>query len=42
VQSGNKLCAILLPPILPLLLALIVLIVRRVREQEGVSRDRLR
>ncbi len=42
VQNVNKLCAVMLPPILPLLLALIVLIVRRTREREGVSRDRLR
>jgi ABC-2 type transport system permease protein len=42
VQNQYKLWAVLLPPILPLLLAIIVFLVRRVREHEGVARTRLR
>ncbi len=42
VQLGYKLWAILLPPILPLMLAVMVFFIRRGREHEGVSRERLR
>jgi len=42
VQDQYKLWAVLLPPILPLMLALIVFFTRRSREREGVSRSRLR
>ncbi len=42
VQLGYKLWAILLPPILPLMLAVMVFFIRREREREGVSRSRLR
>lgn len=42
VQDRYKLWAVLLPPIPPLLVALIVLLIRRAREREGVSRSRLR
>ena len=42
VQDEYKLWAVLLPPIPPLLVALIVFASRRVREREGVSRSRLR
>jgi ABC-2 type transport system permease protein len=42
VQFWYKLWAVLLPPIFPLGVALIVFVVRRVREREGVSKSRLR
>lgn len=42
VQDGYKLWAVLLPPIPPLAVAIVVFFVRRSREREGVSRDRLR
>jgi ABC-2 type transport system permease protein len=42
VQSRYKLLAVLLPPIPPLLVALIVLVTRRTREREGVAKSRLR
>ena len=42
VQSRYKLLAVLLPPIPPLIVALIVLITRRAREREGVAKSRLR
>ena len=42
VQDGYKLRAAMLPPIPPLVLALLVLVVRRSKEREGVSRSRLR
>ena len=42
VQDGYKLWAVLLPPIPPLMVAVLVLILRRYREREGVSRSRLR
>jgi ABC-2 type transport system permease protein len=42
VQFWYKLWAVLLPPILPLVVALIVLIQRRSREREGVAQSRLR
>ena len=42
VQAQYKWWAVLLPPILPLLLAIIVFISRRLREREGVARSRLR
>jgi ABC-2 type transport system permease protein len=42
VQDGYKIRAVLLPPIPPLVLALIVLVIRRAREHEGVARSRLR
>jgi ABC-2 type transport system permease protein len=42
VQTGYKMFAVLLPPIPPLLVALVFVIIRRAREREGVSRARLR
>ncbi|MBU4272096.1 MAG: Gldg family protein [Planctomycetes bacterium] len=42
VQDQYKLWAVLLPPIPPLLVAMIVFFTRRAREREGVSRSRLR
>ena len=41
-QDKSKLYAILIPPILPLLLALYVFFGRRKTEREGVAQDRLR
>lgn len=42
VQNTYKLWAVLLPPIPPLLIAVVVFFTRRFREREGVSRLRLR
>jgi ABC-2 type transport system permease protein len=42
VQSWYKLWALLLPPILPLLVAIGVFVIRRVKEREGVAKSRLR
>jgi len=42
VQDQYKLWAILLPPIPPLVVAIIVFMTRRAREREGVARSRLR
>jgi ABC-2 type transport system permease protein len=42
VQGWYKMWAVLLPPILPLVLAGVVFFVRRAKEREGVSRNRLR
>ncbi len=42
VQDTAKLMAVLLPPIPPLLVAVIVFFTRRSREREGVARSRLR
>jgi ABC-type uncharacterized transport system involved in gliding motility auxiliary subunit/ABC-type transport system involved in multi-copper enzyme maturation permease subunit len=42
VQDTYKLWAVLLPPILPLLIAVFVFLSRRLQEKEGVSRSRLR
>jgi len=42
VQMGYKLKALLLPPILPLLLAFFVYFHRRHQEREGVAKTRLR
>jgi ABC-2 type transport system permease protein len=42
VQNTYKLWAVLLPPILPLLIAVFVFISRRMQEKEGVARSRLR
>ncbi len=42
VQDQYKLWAVLLPPIPPLVVAVIVFFTRRAREREGVSRSRLR
>ncbi len=42
VQDTYKLWAVLLPPILPLLIAVFVFISRRLQEKEGVARSRLR
>jgi ABC-2 type transport system permease protein len=41
-QSRYKWCAVLLPPIPPLIIGLIVFFNRRLGEQEGVSRKRLK
>lgn len=42
VQDTYKMWAVLLPPILPLLIAVFVFITRRMQEKEGVARSRLR
>lgn len=42
VQDFYKRCAVLLPPILPILLAFLVFFHRRESEREGVSKTRLR
>ncbi len=42
VQSRYLLWAVLLPPIFPLVVALGVFVVRRVKEREGVAKSRLR
>jgi ABC-type transport system involved in multi-copper enzyme maturation permease subunit/ABC-type uncharacterized transport system involved in gliding motility auxiliary subunit len=42
VQDRYKMVAVFLPPILPLLLALIVFFIRRAQEREGVDKSRLR
>ena len=42
VQQMAKLMAVLLPPIPPLLVAIVVFFTRRAREREGVSKARLR
>jgi ABC-2 type transport system permease protein len=42
VQDFYKLCAVLLPPIPPILLAFFVFFHRRKAEQEGVDTRRLR
>ncbi len=42
VEDGYKLRAVLLPPIPPLILAVLVLFIRRYKEREGVSRSRLK
>jgi len=42
VQDTYKMYAVVLPPIPPLLIALIVFFTRRTREREGVARSRLR
>jgi ABC-2 type transport system permease protein len=42
LQHRCKMAAVLLPPILPLSLAAVVFFMRRSREREGVSRNRLR
>jgi ABC-2 type transport system permease protein len=42
VQDFYKRMAVIFPPLFPLALAVVVLVIRRVREREGVSRRRLR
>lgn len=42
LQNSYKLCAIFLPPIPPLLVGIAVFVSRRVREREGISKNRLR
>ncbi len=42
VQDQYKLWAVILPPLLPLALALAVFLTRRAQEREGVARSRLR
>lgn len=42
VQNWYKRCAVLLPPILPLILAMIVFFIRRVQERQGAVRGRMR
>jgi ABC-2 type transport system permease protein len=42
LQDTYKLWAVILPPILPLFIALVVFFTRRLREREGVARSRLR
>ena len=41
-QYLYKMCAVVLPPIPPLIIGLLVFFNRRAREQEGVSRNRLK
>ena len=42
VQNTFKVWAAVLPPLPPLLIGFIVFVYRRLREREGVSRERLR
>jgi len=42
VQDRYKMAAVILPPIPPLVVAVVVLFTRRKREREGVARNRLR
>ena len=42
MQNQFKLWAVMLPPIPPLLVALVVFTLRRLKEREGVSKRRLR
>ena len=42
LQNTYKMCAVVLPPVPPLLVAVFVFFTRRVREREGVARSRLR
>ena len=42
MQIQYKLWAVLLPPIPPLLVAVVVFFTRRAREREGVAKSRLR
>jgi ABC-2 type transport system permease protein len=42
VQNRYKFWAVALPPILPLVVAVVVILLRRKQEHEGVSRSRLR
>ena len=42
VQDRYKMAAVILPPIFPALVALLVFLMRRVREYEGVSKSRRR
>jgi ABC-2 type transport system permease protein len=42
IQNNYKMLAVMLPPIPPLLVALMVFAIRRLREREGVSKARLR
>ena len=42
LQDRYKMWAVVLPPIPPLIVALIVFFTRRAREREGVARSRLR
>jgi ABC-2 type transport system permease protein len=41
-QFSYKMWAVILPPILPLLLAAVIFFIRRTKESEGVSRSRMR
>ena len=42
VQDWYKMCAVVLPPIPPLLVAVVFFFTRRAREREGVAQTRLR
>ena len=42
VRLRYQLLAVLLPPLLPLMVALVVFVNRRVKEREGVAKSRLR
>lgn len=42
IQSQYKFLAVVLPPLPPLLVGLVVFVRRRLREREGISRNRLR
>jgi ABC-2 type transport system permease protein len=42
LQDGYKLASVIVPPIPPLILAVVVFFVRRSREREGISRKRLK
>ena len=42
IQNRYKLLAVFVPPIPPLLVGIVVLVSRRLREREGISKTRLR
>jgi ABC-2 type transport system permease protein len=42
IQNNYKLLAVFVPPIPPLLVGIVVLVSRRLREREGISKNRLR
>ena len=42
IQDNYKLLAVFVPPIPPLLVGIVVLVSRRLREREGISKNRLR
>ncbi|MCH7728935.1 MAG: hypothetical protein IH991_20975 [Planctomycetes bacterium] len=42
IQNTYKVIAVVIPPIAPLLIAFVVFVRRRLREREGVSKERLR
>jgi ABC-2 type transport system permease protein len=42
IQNYYKLLAVFVPPIPPLLVGIIVMVSRRLREREGISKNRLK